>query len=698
MTDTIPMPNFHKFPFLRLLLPLIVGIYLGDLLFFRGIIPSASVMYTVLGATGVLLLLAFFPKRYSLRWVFGLSLFLFLLTSGALWTNARLQRTQIDFPAEETVYRVHITEKPQLKERSMLCPVRLINQEPSPPTVLLYLNKDSLSQQLTTGDELLVSIRISPPTNNGNPDEFDYARYALRKGISGTGYVPSERWKLIAHHPPSSLLPKALAYRERLLNEYRRLGFEGQTFAVLSALTVGYVNELDDELRESYSVSGASHILSLSGLHIGFLYALLFFLLKWLIPGNNRGAKWLRTGIILLSLWSFAFFTGLAAPVVRSVCMCSLFALSIPFRRKPHTYNSLFAAAFGMLLYRPEWLFDIGFQLSFCAVLAILGLQPILYRQLPVTHRAGKWIWGAMSVSIAAQIGTAPLVLLYFSRFSTHFLLTNLLVIPLSSGILYVAVLLWACMPLPWIQYWIGFILREMVEALNSFVRWVEHLPYSSLDQVWIYPVEIAGFYLLLWACIRFLQRHTPRNAMVCLVMLGVLGITHTVLRVDDYPRQGLTFYNVRGCPAVHCLAADGRSWLVYADSLPDEPRLQRAASRHWTRLHLLPPQKITGDFQQPGIEMRNHLLSFAGRRVCLLNDNRWRNKVASQMLSIDYLYVCRGYTGRLEKMTRLFTIRQVVLDASLPEYRRKAFEAECYRLGIGFLSLSEQGSIRIMR
>lgn len=231
---------------------------------------------------------------------------------------------------------------------------------------------------------------------------------------------------------------------------------------------MGYKEGLSEEIRESFSVSGSSHVLALSGLHIGFLYALLWFCLRWL-PGRWRAMAVLRTLLIIAFLWGFAFFTGLSASVVRSVFMFSLFALSGLSRRKNFSLNTLSAVAFFMLLCRPVWLFDVGFQLSFCAVTAILLLQPRIYRWFPGVHsRIGHYLCSLMSVSIAAQIGTAPLVLLYFSRFSTHFLLTNLLVIPLVSFIMYTTVIMLLFTPYFPLQSIIAIGVKWLIGLLNS--------------------------------------------------------------------------------------------------------------------------------------------------------------------------------------------------------------------------------------
>lgn len=695
----------HRYPFLRLVCPLVAGIYCGDELFFQrqsGGVASGVFLLSLLFFLG---LVFFFARRsYSRRWLFGVCLLFFCFTLGIGLMNRELHQADYAFPQKEIVYRVIVTEQPQLKERSVLCRVLLTEQRDSVSgrvalnhKALLYFTKDSLSERLCSGDELLVYTKLSPPANNGNPDEFDYARFLSRKQVAAIGFAYADSWRVISQNAMHSFRQRATDCREYVLSAYRRLGFQGDSFAVLSALTIGYKEELSEDIRETYSISGASHVLALSGLHIGFLYLLLCFCLRWL------SARWrikalLRTTLIILFLWAFAFFTGLSASVVRSVVMFSLFALAGLSGRTSFSLNTLLIAAFFMLLFRPSWLFDIGFQLSFCAVAAILLVQPRIYRLVPVSgSRTGRYVWGIMSVSVAVQIGTAPLVLLYFSRFSTHFLLTNLLVIPLVSLIMYGAVIMLLLNPLPLFQNFVATALKALVEGLNNSVRWIEQLPWASIDGVWVYLPEVLGFYLtlLLWG--RYLFSRTGKRLMACLSCLFLICVYHVSMRIIDRPRQSVIFYNVRHCPVVHCVASNGHSWLTYADSLPDESRLRNAVSKRWNRLGLKAPHVVTTDYADSTLIFNGNVLFFSGRRICVLNDNCWRNKTASKPLSIDYLYLCKGYEGCLNELAGLFVINNVVLDASLSGHRLQAYERECRQQGIHFISLSDEGSVQFL-
>lgn len=709
--------SLQRHPFLRLLMPFAGGIICGDAHFFHrqtefppefpAEVSCLSFDYLsvwICAAGFFLLFLAYvFSNSYRLNWLYGVSVFLCCFGLGAGMAEERLHLTDFSFSDKTEIYQAVIREKPEIKERSILCRVQLegkvngetVQKKEHGNTVLLYFPKDSVSAVLCRGDKLWVHTRLVPPANNGNPDEFDYMRYLIRKGGSATAYVPAGHWKVVGHGVSRTFRQIASDYREKVVNLYRHLGFQGDNLAVLSALTVGDKENLSEDIQETYSVAGASHVLALSGLHIGFLYALLLLLMSFIW---KRWAFFKPCGLlfIILFLWAFAFLTGFSSSVVRSVIMFSLLAVSCLQPEKPLTLNTLAATAFLMLLYNPLWLFDVGFQLSFVAVASILLIQPKLYNLLSVKRRILRYIWGLLTVSVAAQIGTAPLVILYFSRFSTHFLLTNLWVIPMVTLILYSAIFLLILTPFPFLQYGFASVVNTLLNTQNSVLRWIEQLPASSIDGLWIDRWEIVLFYLFLMLLYRSLVIRTVRSVYWMLCCLLFLTTYHVVSVNLSSPCRSLAFYNVRNCPAVHCLAADGKSWLACADSLPDISRLHRTLAPSWNHQHLSIPKTLTTDYSIPGFTFRNHIVAYGGKRICLLHDSRWENKTAKQPLIIDYLYISKGYNGHIEELTSLFRIRTVILDASLSDYRSDILRNDCSRLAISCISLKERGTLCI--
>lgn len=613
-------------------------------------------------------------------------------------TTGKLTRSNSSFGSEKRVYKAIITATPEKKSNSILCPCTLeegydsLNLNNS-TKILLYLSPDSAAQNIKRGDEILFYGQPLLPKNNGNPDEFNYSRYLQRKGISGTVYVESGKWKYVSRTTSISCQEIAFNCRDYVMDIYKRLGFRGDELAVLSALTVGYKDELTEEIRESFSISGASHVLALSGLHVGLIFGLMFFVFRKVL-GESKLARILRAILTVLLLWSFAFITGLSPSVVRSVFMFSLLALSQINSGRMLSVHTLSVAAFFMLIYNPMWIFDVGFQLSFIAVLGIVLIQPKLYFLVKIQNPVLKYFWGIITVSIAAQIATAPLVIFYFSRFSTHFLLTNLWVILLVTIIVYGAVIMLIVSPVIWLSQAVADVLMILIGGLNASVRWVESLPYSSFDNLWLHHWDVILFYLALLIFICLIISFKKKYVFAFIGCLFLITSHHLWLKISQPSAANIAFYNIRNCPVIHCINNDGRSWLVYADSVPNSKRLSKTLSNYWNRRGLDSPQSVITDMENKELLWMDNLLVFRNRRIYMLSDNRWDNKYSENPLNIDYLYISKGFTRNIKSVSKLFSARCIVLDSSIPFYQLESLKSECIELGYEYVLLNEKAFI----
>ena len=287
-----------------------------------------------------------------------------------------------------------------------------------------------------------------------------------------------------------------LHQRSLLLERLETAGLSDDRYAVVAAMALGDRSALTKELKETYSKTGASHVLALSGLHLGIIYALLSMLVV--------GRRWqmITQVATVLSIWAFVFLTGMSASVVRSAVMLTVYALLALGHRQKMSVNTLAFTAIIMLLVTPKALFDVGFQMSFMAVFSILLFVPLFYRPFSaeylMTHRAIRWLWGMVAVSVAAQIGVAPLIAYYFGRFSCYFLLTNFIVIPAATLILYLSL---ATLLIPSI----GVLLASIVGLLNTTLLYIATIPGATIEglhpsvmlTVSIYGVIFATYYLL---------------------------------------------------------------------------------------------------------------------------------------------------------------------------------------------------------
>lgn len=509
--------SLKAYPILRLTIPLAAGV------FFAGTFPCLFPMGVYVA--GILLLaLALgrmaFGKNYEYRWMFGAGVFLLFFLLGGLRMAYQWQQVNQVWPEEERTYQGVVQEIPEEKAKTIQCKTMLSDGQ----NVIFYLAKDSLAHTVSMGDRLWVQARIRPPMNTGFTGDFDYASYLLHKGVGGTSYVLSGSWMKSKQPAMLTWKQRALEIRQRIVSWYREWGIGEEQLPVLSALTIGHKEDLSDEIREAYSVAGIAHVLTLSGMNVGFLWMLISLLLKPLEA--SKPLRWVKWGLSTGLLWAFAFIAGLEASIVRAVIMCMLMEMGRMAGGKTLSMNTLAVAALFMLLYNPFYLFDVSFQLSFLAVLAILLVYPSLQRKCPTENRWLRGVWGILSVSVAAQIGTAPLVMYCFSNFSVYFLLANLGVSLWVPFIIYTALGTMVCSFIPPIQEWGIALLDKQVELLNAFASWISAWPGASAVSFPLGKVDVWGIYLLMMAVMWYaFTRKRKAVIVIFAITTGWLGL-----------------------------------------------------------------------------------------------------------------------------------------------------------------------------
>ena len=292
-----------------------------------------------------------------------------------------------------------------------------------------------------------------------------------------------------------------LSQRTKLLDRFANHGVDGDAYAVVAAMSLGDKSALTRDLKETYSISGASHVLALSGLHLGIIY----MLLSAFLPRRRWPA--LSQLLIILFIWAFVFLVGMSVSVVRSAIMLTVYGLLSIGNRDKMSVNALAFTAIVMLMWSPAWLFDVGFQMSFMAVFAILLFVPlfedVFSAKYLMEHRWIKRIWGLVVVSCSAQLGVAPLIAFYFGRFSTYFLLTNFIVIPAAMVILWLSIVV---LLFPSLAY----ILLYIVQLLNAVLFRITAIPGASIDNLHPSILQVSLIYVLIFCCYLLIERIKP--------------------------------------------------------------------------------------------------------------------------------------------------------------------------------------------
>jgi len=462
--DNIKTPYFSTVPLLLPAISLIMGLVAASLY------TNLIVLFVVFSIS---VLVSWMLRRKPVWQSLGiLSCFFWL----GMIVGQRVNHAPIGDGFAEAVVMSEPAEKPKTIAVDLLLPDH--HQQ-----MRCYLWKDERSQQLALGQNVVV-------------------RHADQ------GFVRSNDWQVGGNGLSKfSRVDRCrlwfLHLRHGLLQRYKTLQADDEQYAILAAMTLGDKSALTQELRETYSITGASHILALSGLHLGIIYLLLYRLTL------GRRRFWLSQTLIVLCIWAFAFLTGLSTSVVRSATMISIYALFAVAGRHRSPVNLLCFTAIIMLLVNPASIDDIGFQLSFAAVLSILLWMPLIEHFLPEhyldSHPFKGFIINMVGMSVAAQIGVAPIIAYHFGRFSTYFLFTNFLVIPLATIILYGTLLVLILPMLAPALLWV-------VALLNKALEWLSQVPYASIDGLHPSTVQIGLFYIAMLSIYAIVRRLAPNT------------------------------------------------------------------------------------------------------------------------------------------------------------------------------------------
>lgn len=678
------MDFLQRTPFFRLLLPFILGIILYQ---YVELFHWSS--FALFGFSLILILLSFairIPKRqFQFRWLFGCGIFLFMFSLAYSLSSIQEEKNGFDHLFQKGTYRVELISAPVEKTKSYMCKVDVLqfynsSWKPAHGQAILYFQKDKAASKLLFGDRILVEAEFVPPEKALNPDGFNYAAYLKRQGVGATCYISSGSWQATDRNKTFSIRREADKWRNYLLDIYRKFNIQGDEFAVLAALTLGYTDDLQPDLRASYSATGAMHILSVSGMHVGVVYMVMAFLLGFL--NKTQRQKIFKTVFIMLFLWAYAFLSGLSAAVIRATLMFSFVAFATCLERKSQIYNTIFMSMLVMLLYNPNFLYDVGFQLSYSAVLSIIFFQPIVDKLYNPTNKVSRFTWEMFSVSIAAQLGTTPFTLYYFQQFPNYFLITNFIAIPLSSLVIYLAMGLLMISFIPYLSLAVGFVLKGSLWLLNFVIVSIQNLPYSvshiSLDikQTTVFFLAIfclSGYYF---------------SKKFASLFIGLLSLLVTCLFSVQRNYQTLTSKRMivfAGQKNTHINFINRNKNYVYST---DSIEIERIAKTYWQNKKLEKPSYL-----HKTTWFSDGFAYYEGSRILILTTDFLKKKTTVLPLELDYLIIGNRLKPKIEQILECVHPRKIIVDKSISKWHTENIKEVCKSRQIAFYSVSEQGA-----
>ena len=553
------MTDYAKYPFVRMLIPFALGIWCCVCLPAFRLSPL-----TTIGIALALFILAsvtaFMLKSYRSNWFFGVVMGCYLALTGYALTRVYESETQRNyfrnFEADAHYYVARVYDYPTERTNSIRMVLELEYQFgdslPSRPVsgkVMAYFPKSDSAFALQYGDLIAISAPISEVTPPLNPGEFDYRAYLGRKGITGQTYLRDEDWIDLQTNNANPIYAFSFRFRDVLLASLQRSVVNDNEFGVAAAILLGYDDKLADEVRKNYVAAGSMHILCVSGMHVGIIYLLAGFLLGFL--NRKKWQKALKQVLLLILIWLYALIAGLSPSILRASLMISFVIIGEMISRKGFIINSIAASAFVLLCVNPYNLFEIGFLLSYSAVIGIVVLQRPIYNCLYIKNKLLDRAWEITAIAFAAQIATIPFTLFFFNQFTTYFWLSNLFMTPISFVVVISGMVLLLVSWIPYLNTLVGYLVWGAVYVMNWVVGQIESMPMSIIKGVYVSEFEfslllLAFLLLLLMVALRKRQLVIPMLSALLLVMVSV---TIRLYKTDN--QHGMTFFCLRNHTAV---------------------------------------------------------------------------------------------------------------------------------------------------
>ena len=693
--------SWNNYPIIRLLIPLLVGILLGYI--FPELRNQIFYLLVFFGffMVGMAYIPAFYPS-YRWRYLSTGIIYLMFLGFGILliqfhypYQNHKYVGKHLD-KAELIYARVAEVPEESAKTYKILVDVEFVEKKEDTALhavigkAMLYLAKGDSSTRIPDyGDHLVLKSsleEISPP---GNPKAFDYKAFMKRKGVQYSAYVKQDDYLIVPGHDAFSLKHTALKVRNKLLEQLKNNGLAEEEYAIAASLLLGYREALNDDLLTAYRSAGVMHILCVSGMHVGILYLILSQLLSFLkrIP---KGLQ-IRMLIIILNIWGFAIITGLSPSVSRAAIMFTFVAVGKNLGRNINIYNTLAASAMFTLILSPHSLFDVGFQLSYTAVISIAALFQPIYQLYISRFKIPDYLWQIVALSLAAQIGTAPLSMYYFHQFPNYFLLSNIVVMLLVTPVFYLALATLLFSFIPVLSSGLAFLTTWGIKIMNYLVFSIQAFPYSVSTHISYSTAFLVSLILFLIFLSYWLTSKKQTLVWVNLILvILLLGINMWEENQKANTRRLLAFQS-RGSMAL--LIQQGKEAVLFCDSSSfNQPERISYPTSSYLSAYALEPERINMDSTQfyTGLALcQDDFLAFGNQLIAMHTPERkYRKKI-----SCDVLFIRKVNSFSMVNFMEKYSPKQIVLSAELWDNQRDKIKAQLAESTVPVWDIQEQGA-----
>ena len=638
--------------------------------------------------------IGFYWNTYTNRWLFGFGVGIFFVCFGGFYvTSAKIKHVDLDNTQQVNLI-LSVDDNPIKTRYGSRWNSRIVSIDDSlaylkGERTIVYCRADSIPQ---VGKLIYASANISSISAPKNPFEFSFKEYYSRQQVYLQTAIYQNGYVTIGDSQLSPVLRFSCYLQRYTLSTLQKYGLEGSQLGVVLALMIGDKQFLDADTKDAYTNIGAMHILAVSGMHVALIYGILVWLLFFL---HGRKGQLIQGIAILFSLWIYALVAGFSPSIVRATIMFSFIAVGKMLGRDYNTYNLLAASFLLQLLLSPLVLFDVGFQLSYAAVLSILLFQPFFKRWKP-KRRFFRLIYDMIIVTIAAQVLTFPLVIYYFHQFPLTFLLTNLILIPITSSIIYLTLILLV------VAWWVpvakmlSYIIVAITQFANNTAMFFASLPSAVIDGV---QIESWQMVLLVVSLLFFYIFVLYKNSKTLLVSLSLMMLVVSYSLINNFKclNSKVVVYYVKNGSAL--LFTNGQNNFCLTDSLRDNAAYKYMDPSLITWRLGNHKKVIFKDYESqissPFFIYRDGWCSFKDKTFYICRHQIVQlKKPAKTRFAIDYLIISKGTRGNPLHLLNLLNPHTIIIDGNISKYQSEKWTKYCKEHNIPFWDVKHSGAL----
>lgn len=673
-----------QFPLARITFGFVLGILLPYYLK-----PNPKLVFTLLFISILFFSVSYFlsEKKLDNKVYFGISTYILSFFIGAttliVHTDYFQKSNYIHYDSIfEKPHLISVTLREKLKNSAFndryVAIVNHIDQTKSSGRILLNIRKDSLNRLFEIGTQLRIKGTLNKNSPPNNPNQFDYSKYLDNKQIYAQLYADAEEIS-VGSKMEKNIWHYTSRLRTKIIRNLEKSNFNKTELNVAVALIMGQQQDISPEIIRDYQYAGAVHILSVSGLHIGFILLFVTFILKPL--PNTKKESFIKLIIILASLSLFGLIAGLAPSVVRSVAMFSFVAIGSHLRRSVNIYHTLLVSMLLILLFQPSFLFDVGFQLSYMALFFIIWLQPLLASVWLPKNKVSKYIWDILTVSFAAQIGTLPLSIYYFHQFPGLFFVTNLIIIPLLSIVMLLGVVVMLLAAFGYVPLFLSKPLEWSIFYLNKIINSIASLEQFIIQNIPFNLYFLISFYLLITTAIIWFKKPNYSKLAMVLISIIILQISFIKNHSDVETQKEWVVFNSKKSTMI-TERNGGKVTLFANDSI-----LKTSQKNNLLTAYLI------GNFSTLETKKRiENTAFFNGKKIIILDSSG----IYSKNMNPDILLLIQSPKINLDRLFQTVHPKMVVADASNYKTIQKYWKATCKKQKIPFHATGEKGFYKL--